>query len=83
MYQPKFDPDVKLRVIRGAEMLVEERTSIRSIARRFGVTSSTIYKDFYKRLPFLDPRLALHVRYLLSRRRRHRKGAAARERAAV
>ena len=46
--------DVDARVIKEAEYIIKERATVRSTAKVFGVSKSTIHHDLTARLEFLD-----------------------------
>ena len=62
-----------------AVYLLENRTTVRAAAARFGVSKSTVHKDLTERLPRLQPALYREVRRLLDRNKaeRHIRGGLA------
>ena len=46
--------DVDARVIKEAEYIIKERATVRSTAKVFGVSKSTVHHDLTTRLEFLD-----------------------------
>ena len=75
--------EVRLRVMRAAEYILESGATVRACAAKFGVSKTTVHKDLRDRLPRLDGELAAQVDDVLRRnlRERHlRGGEATRER---
>lgn len=68
--------DVRLRVLRAAEHILETGETVRACAVRFGVSKTTVHKDLRERLPRLDARLGERVDEVLRRnlRERHLRG---------
>ena len=67
------------RARRLAEYVIEHRGTVRSAARRFGVSKSTVHKDLRERLPEYDPALYRQVRVILEENKaeRHIRGGLA------
>ena len=53
------------RAARLALYIIENRTTVRAAAARFGVSKSTVHKDITERLPRVDPQLAAQARQVL------------------
>ena len=71
--------DIEERVRDLAVYLLENRTTVRAAARRFGISKSTVHKDLTERLPRLSPGLFAQVRQLLewNKAQRHIRGGLA------
>ena len=48
-----------------AVYIIENRTTVRAAAKKFGVSKSTVHKDLTERLPHVNPGLYRQVRALL------------------
>ena len=59
--------------------IVENNTTVRATATRFGISKSTVHKDVSERLPYLKPLLAEQVREVLlqNKQERHIRGGLA------
>jgi putative DeoR family transcriptional regulator (stage III sporulation protein D) len=59
--------------------MIETGATVRSAARQFGISKSTVHKDLQQRLPKCDPALYMLVRKLLdeNKRERHIRGGMA------
>ena len=58
--------DIDTRVIKEAEYLLKEKTTVRGVAEEFGVSKSTVHYDMSKRLSDIDGELYEKVREILS-----------------
>jgi putative DeoR family transcriptional regulator (stage III sporulation protein D) len=56
---------IKERTIKIGRYLVETRKTVRTIAKEFGVSKSTVHKDLTERLPDINPELANEVKEIL------------------
>lgn len=67
------------RVITLAEYIIESKATVRSAAKKFGVSKSTVHKDISERLSRLNPKLAEKVRVVLdeNKAQRHIRGGIA------
>ncbi len=67
------------RVITLAEYIIESRATVRSAAKKFGVSKSTVHKDISERLLKLNPKLFEKVRVVLdeNKAQRHIRGGIA------
>ena len=67
------------RAARLALYIIENRTTVRAAAARFGVSKSTVHKDITERLPRVDPQLAAQARQVLdvNKQERHIRGGVA------
>ena len=68
--------DVRLRVLRAAEHILETGATVRACAAKFGVSKTTVHKDLRERLPRLDAKLGVRVDEVLRRnlQERHLRG---------
>ena len=71
--------NIEERVRETAEYIVENRSTVRAAAKRFGISKSTVHKDVTERLAEIDPRLCSQVRALLEQNKaeRHIRGGMA------
>lgn len=70
---------IKERTIKIGRYFVETRNTVRSIAKEFGVSKSTVHKDLTERLPEINPELASQVKEILEYHKsvRHLRGGEA------
>ena len=59
--------------------LIENRTTVRAAAKKFGVSKSTVHKDLSERLPLYDRPLYLQVKAVMeeNKAQRHIRGGLA------
>lgn len=71
--------DMERRACRLAMYIIENRTTIRATAKRFGISKSTVHKDLTQRLKLCDQDLYLQVKALLevNKAERHIRGGLA------
>lgn len=62
-----------------AVFIIENRATVRTAAKQFGISKSTVHKDLTERLPRLNPSLYRQVRQLLdiNKAERHIRGGLA------
>lgn len=62
-----------------AHYLIENRTTVRAAAKKFGVSKSTVHKDLSERLPLYDRPLYLQVKAVMeeNKTQRHIRGGLA------
>ena len=62
-----------------AHYLIENRTTVRAAAKKFGVSKSTVHKDLSERLPLYDRPLYLQVKVVMeeNKAQRHIRGGLA------
>ena len=62
-----------------AHYLIENRTTVRAAAKKFGVSKSTVHKDLSERLPLYDRPLYLQVKAVMEQNKaeRHIRGGMA------
>ena len=70
---------IKERTIKIGKYFVETKNTVRSIAKEFGVSKSTVHKDLTERLPEINPTLANQVKKILEYHKsiRHLRGGEA------
>ncbi len=70
---------IKERTIKIGRYIVETRKTVRTIAKEFGVSKSTVHKDLTERLPEINPELAIEVKDILEYHKsiRHLRGGEA------
>lgn len=75
----KLREDVRIRVLQAARYILESGATVRSCARQFGVSKTTIHKDMRFRLPQLDRCLSERVDVVLRKnlQERHLRGGEA------
>ena len=71
--------DVEQRAVELAEYIVENKTTVRDAAKKFGVSKSTVFVDVSERLKKINPRLYTDVRTVLdiNKAERHLRGGMA------
>lgn len=71
--------EIQIRVIDSAEFIARTGATVRTCARKFGVSKSTVHKDMRVRLPLVDRELARDVDRVLgfNREQRHLRGGLA------
>ncbi len=71
--------EIRIRVVEAAEYIASTGATVRTCARRFCVSKSTIHKDMRTRLPLIDPELTKKVDKVLgiNRAERHIRGGMA------
>ena len=70
---------IEKRAIEIANYIIEERTTVRQAAKKFGVSKSTVHKDVTDRLMQVNPTLAKQARKVLdvNKSERHIRGGLA------
>ncbi len=70
---------IEERAVEIANYIVDEKTTVRQAAKKFGVSKSTIHKDVTERLLKINPNLAGKVRKVLdlNKSERHIRGGLA------
>ncbi len=71
--------NIEKRVCDLAAYIVDNQTTVRAAAGKFGVSKSTVHKDLTERLPRINPGLYRRVRALLdiNKAERHIRGGLA------
>ena len=70
---------IERRAIEIANYIIEEKTTVRQAAKKFGVSKSTIHKDITERLEQINTNLASQARTVLelNKSERHIRGGMA------
>ncbi|HAH79351.1 MAG TPA: sporulation transcriptional regulator SpoIIID [Ruminococcaceae bacterium] len=70
---------VEERAVELGEYIIENRTTVRGAAKKFGVSKSTVHKDVAQRLKYIDPQLYRKVKVVLdfNKAQRHIRGGIA------
>jgi putative DeoR family transcriptional regulator (stage III sporulation protein D) len=70
---------IRMRVLEGAQLIAATGMTVRSAARKLGVSKSTVHKDMEERLRLLNVPLYERVRAVLEKNKaeRHWRGGAA------
>ncbi|MBR3780849.1 MAG: sporulation transcriptional regulator SpoIIID [Clostridia bacterium] len=70
---------VEQRAVEIAEYIIENKTTVRAAAKKFGVSKSTVHMDVSERLKKLNPSLYNEVREILdiNKAERHIRGGLA------
>lgn len=71
--------DIERRAIELAEYIIENKTTVRAAAKKYGISKSTVHKDMTDRLSGIDGELYSQVRQVLetNKAERHLRGGAA------
>ena len=71
--------NIEQRACDRAVFIIDNRATVRSAAKRFGIGKSTVHKDLTERLPRVNPGLYKQVRLLLdiNKAERHIRGGLA------
>ena len=67
------------RAVAAAEYIIENKTTVRQTAKRFGVSKSTVHKDVSERLAHISPELFAEAKSVMeqNKRERHLRGGEA------
>lgn len=70
---------IEQRCVMLAQYIIEQRSTVRGAAKRFGVSKSTVHKDLAERLPGVSRSLFLQVKEVLeeNKAQRHIRGGQA------
>ena len=70
---------IEERAVKLAHYIIETKETVRSTARTFGISKSTVHKDVTERLEKINPALAKNVREILDENKaeRHIRGGMA------
>ncbi|SDB81363.1 transcriptional regulator [Pelagirhabdus alkalitolerans] len=73
---------IKNRTLAIGHYFVETKKTVRTIAKEFGVSKSTVHKDLTERLPEIHPLLAIEAKQILEHHKniRHIRGGEATKR---
>ena len=74
--------DLEQRACELAQYMIENRTTVRAAAKRFGISKSTVHKDLTERVPRIHPGLYAAVKAVLdvNKQERHIRGGMATKR---
>jgi len=74
--------NIEERACELAVYIIENRTTVREAAKKFGVSKSTVHKDIQERLPLYNRTLYLQVKEILeeNKAQRHIRGGIATKR---
>ena len=74
-----MDSKIRNRVLEMANMILENNTTVRDVAKRIGYSKSTVHKDITERLKEINPALASEVKAVLDNNKaeRHIRGGLA------
>ena len=72
-------PSIEERACELAEYILENQTTVRAAAKKFGISKSTVHKDITQRLERYSPSLYLQIRDLIdiNKAERHMRGGLA------
>ncbi len=70
---------IEERTIELANYIIENKSTVRAAAKKFGISKSTVHKDVTERLKNINPRLGEDVRSVLDENKseRHLRGGMA------
>lgn len=70
---------IESRVLTLSQYIIEQKATVRSAAKKFGISKSTVHKDISERLVKINPTLAKKVRSILNENKsqRHIRGGLA------
>ena len=71
--------NIEERAVTLAQNIIENRTTVRAAAKKFGISKSTVHKDLSERLPKFNRPLFLQVKEVLevNKAQRHIRGGIA------
>lgn len=71
-----MDELIKARVLEGAKIMLDERSTVRDVAKKLGCSKSTVHKDMAERLLDLDYTLYIEVQKLfeINKQEKHLRG---------
>ncbi len=71
--------NIEERAVTLAQYIIENQTTVRAAAKRFGISKSTVHKDLSERLPKFNRTLYLQVKEVLevNKAQRHIRGGIA------
>ena len=70
---------IEERTIEVAQYIIENKATVRSAAKKFGISKSTVHKDVTERLSKINPALAIETKKVLDENKaeRHIRGGEA------
>ena len=71
--------NIEERAVTLAQYIIENKTTVRAAAKKFGISKSTVHKDISERLPQFNRSLYLQVKQVLdvNKAQRHIRGGIA------
>lgn len=60
-----MDLKIRKRVINEAKIFLQDRSTVREVAKKVSASKSTIHKDFVEKLPLIDEKIYEEVSELL------------------
>ena len=71
--------NIEERACELAQYIIENRSTVRAAAKKFGISKSTVHKDLSERLPLYNRNLFLQVKAILdeNKAQRHIRGGTA------
>ena len=74
-----MDYQIKLRVMKIANIFLNDKSTVREVAKKVDCSKSTVHKDLTERLPLIDNELFLQTKKLLEYNKsiRHLRGGEA------
>ena len=63
---------IEERVLEEANYIIEKQATVRSTAKKFGISKSTVHKDVAERLIYIDPGAAAQVKAILQKNKEER-----------
>ncbi len=74
-----MNTDIEQRAVRLAQYIVENETTVRAAASKFGVSKSTVHKDLTERLEKMNHALYIQAKAVLEKNKaeRHLRGGEA------
>ena len=64
--------NIEERACELAQYIIENRSTVRAAAKKFGISKSTVHKDLSERLPFYNRNLFLQVKAILDENKAQR-----------
>lgn len=74
-----MNTDIEERTVSIGHYIIDKKATVRTAAKKFGVSKSTVHKDITERLRKINPQLAREVREILDENKseRHLRGGMA------
>ncbi len=64
--------DTERRAVILAEYIIENNTTVRAAAKKFGISKSTVHKDLSEKLPIISPQLYPEVKKIMEKNKQER-----------
>lgn len=71
MSELSFD-DKKERAVRLGEYIIENKATVRAVAKYYGISKSTVHKDLTEKLPHINSGLYKEVKKVLEKNKKER-----------